>query len=334
MNALALKKFFSPLKRDIALKLKEPRYQILTIAYGLLWVVLGVCVGIELLLSDFVWTTFRISFYASLLEDLIFFGALGFIVILISTGKPSEDTLENRIQYLANNKDNCPDSISDLQNTIRNFLCYNPKAKIDIALRSQTEEKLDVTMSFDTTIRNMCRDISFKNPIAVEATPTLKGDNGTWGGITLAKILDENCDDGEVNLCPSDIDLTENETYRKEIDHEIKQNSEIKFSASFRIFVEEIEKISETEVSEDSHSIYTFLDKFSKELTIKVMNQEKDKILNIRFDDNFKQYIDGDPTEEISANSEKVFKARCVPGNTKIYLSCKYKDFVPEPVTK
>lgn len=328
---MALKKFFSPLKRDIALKLKEPRYQILTSVYGLLWVVLGVCVVIEFLWSDFVWTTFRISFYASLLEDLIFFGALGFIVILISTGKPSEDTLENRIQYLANNKDNCSDSISDLQNIIRNFLCYNPKAKIDIALRSQTEEKLDVTMSFDTTIRNMCRDISFKNPIAVEATPTLKGDNGTWGGITLAKILDENCDDGEVNLCPGDIDLRENETYRKEIDHEIKQNSEIKFSTSFRIFTREISK---TEVREDLHSIYTLLDKFSKELIIKVMNQDKDKILNIRFDDNFKQYIDGDPTGEIPANSEKVFKARCVPGNTKIYLSCEYKDFVSEPVTK
>ncbi|MCH2217719.1 MAG: hypothetical protein MK076_06535 [Flavobacteriales bacterium] len=81
---------------------------------------------------------FKVSFSASLLEDIIFFGITGFVIFYYTYTDGSERGLRSRIALLANNK-NIDDeaAVGFLYDIIAPVLAYNELTKINLVLKEK-----------------------------------------------------------------------------------------------------------------------------------------------------------------------------------------------------
>lgn len=147
------------------------------------------------ILNDLISQDYHISFSASLLEDILFFGIVGIIIFILTKRDGSELSLKDRInKILLTNKNNNRSAKEYLFDQISPILAYNESSKVSIELSQLYPENNLVKIYADVQHRilNMCSNDSFtiaENQIGLESDYKVGLDYGT---IYHASIVNEN----------------------------------------------------------------------------------------------------------------------------------------------
>ncbi len=119
---------------------------------------------------------FAASFRASLLQDLIFFGGLGFVVFLLTLRNPAQDVLAQRVAYIYANPGASDEAIHFNKESIEQLALTIKRADIGIAIleayepKSAKEPLLKVEIWYKIDLQNLFANLPFKDafvPISI-----------------------------------------------------------------------------------------------------------------------------------------------------------------------
>lgn len=190
------------------------RFKLLLFAYVffiLIWVIAKVykCELIYMLESEKklnLGSGFYTSWLASLGEDILFFGIIGFIGLILSTKLPQDETFNIRVDSLANGRKVGDKARKFLNKKIRELLVYNDTANVTLIIKTidTTNNLAEIYAGFHNVCTNMCKDVV--NPLNTNAyvipTHHLDNDYGYISQLTIYEVNNpSNCNtiiDGDI----------------------------------------------------------------------------------------------------------------------------------------
>ena len=221
--------------------------------------------------------SYVISFLASLLEDLIFFGFVGFLVFWSTIKKNSDEPFKVRVKALANNeKVNKLRIESSLEDVIAEALAYCQYVNLLIEIKDYCEKNNCILLSIkiDARIVNMCKDIDYSLRTAYFVEPGEKV-NGTYGSIQAMGIYNANdVEDKQVFYENDNYELLEPDIVRKTFNFAIAKNGEAISKTGYTIWVKADKNFS------DVDNWYFFqLTRFADEFNLTFRNHTNSNIL-------------------------------------------------------
>lgn len=135
---------------------------------------------------------FYTSWLASLSEDILFFGVIGFLGLILSTKLPQDEEFNIRIDSIANGRKVGDKARRFLNQSIKELLRYNDSAYIKIIIKSidQQSKLAEVYAEFYNVCANMCKDVVFPLNANACVIPT-HNLNGDYGYISYLGIYEE-----------------------------------------------------------------------------------------------------------------------------------------------
>lgn len=193
---------------------------------------------------------FEISFAASLLEDLIFFGILGLVTLYLSVRKPDEEDFHLRVTSLANGKKVTQQAHKYLSEAIRSILAYNEKLEIKIKIKEVNlrERYIFIHVEQYQLMTNMCRDIRYSvKTMGVTIEPG-KFIDKSGGQVTLLHIIDEGNPQNSQYIIdgdPYDISEEKRSFNVPKQDYLIAEDNQINWRLCYRIYGSLFDKLEE-----------------------------------------------------------------------------------------
>lgn len=135
---------------------------------------------------------FYVSWLASLSEDILFFGIIGFLALVISTKLPQDEEFNTRVDSITNGKKVGARAKKFLSQKIKELLVYNDKANVKIIIKSIDIEKniIEIYSDYSNVITNMCKDVDFPLTAGAYVFPTTNN-NGDYGYVSYLGIYEE-----------------------------------------------------------------------------------------------------------------------------------------------
>jgi hypothetical protein len=215
------------------------RFNRLKIAFGitiLLWVLLILFKAqLNPFCEKYLGEGFLTSYSASLLEDVIFFGLIGYITIYVTTKLPEDENLNTRIKALANNKSVGEKAKHFLFEYVKKFLVYSSQNNAILIIKEydKVSNSIKIFCDFSGDYVNMCKDevyTIFNFAFIVE--PNEKVEN-SYGYISYLGIEEINSDNKNVVIQNDIFELKNIHKYEKYINFDISKNSSANWKMSF-----------------------------------------------------------------------------------------------------
>ncbi|UJX43277.1 hypothetical protein K9F62_11025 [Desulfovibrio sp. JY] len=220
------------------------------------------------------------SVNASFIEEFIFFGTIGLVTIYVTTKKPEDEELRNRIRSVTNANSISDNAKSYFENKSREILAYNKQTIVTVRLKEfrEDEKAIRVSIDFDNTISNMCKDVPYTNFSSTAIVkPALKVDN-SWGHVTLLTIEDKKNSSQKQVVVEGDVVLLEEEGYYWSNNFQIAADSEARFRLCYEFWTEIQE--DESAIAVDKNWIFTVVSRYTDNFTYNIVNKI-DKFENI-----------------------------------------------------
>lgn len=185
---------------------------------------------------------FTISFLASFLEDLIFFGLLGIITLYVSVRKPEEEEFELRIRSLANGRRVIKGAQDHLSSEVKKIMTFNESMTIEIKIKSFSKEDNLLSLATKQTkhITNMCRDVKNRLNSKVKIEPG-KFVDGIGGEVTYFEVKDiRNPRNNKLYVRDETVKITESIGAYESPDQylEISEDSTVEWILAYELFGE------------------------------------------------------------------------------------------------
>lgn len=142
---------------------------------------------------------FAVSFRASLLQDLIFFGGLGFVVFLLTLRNPAQDVLAQRVAYIYANPGASDEAIHFNKESIEQLALTIKRADIGIAILEAYEPKtpkeplLKVEIWYKIDLQNLFANLPFKDafvPISIVVDEVALKAGQPAGEVVMVRITE------------------------------------------------------------------------------------------------------------------------------------------------
>jgi hypothetical protein len=132
---------------------------------------------------------FVISWIAALGEDILFFGIIGFLGIVLSTKLPQDEEFDIRIDSIANGKKVGEKGRKYLNHSIKELMNYNDSIKVKFIIKSidTTNNLAEIYAEYNSVIANMCKDVVYSNLIKAFVKPTCK-QNDDYGNVSFLSV--------------------------------------------------------------------------------------------------------------------------------------------------
>lgn len=116
---------------------------------------------------------FYISFFASSLENLIFFILIGLSIAIYSLRRPESELLENRIWYLYSSEHATDESLQYNKNQIKKLaaFCKSATGKITITDYNPSMNAYRIEVEKRYTLQNMFKDRDYEDVIDISISP-------------------------------------------------------------------------------------------------------------------------------------------------------------------
>jgi hypothetical protein len=178
---------------------------------------------------------FIVSYLASLLEDILFFGLIGFVAFVLSTRKPEDENFVVRIRSLANNKSVGEKAKEFLSNFIMKKLAYNSHVDVRLIIKefSQNENCIKLYSEFTGEMINMCKDIKypvFDIDFLIEPNEKV---NNSYGYISYLGINDPKASQQQILVEKDIFELKDNKVYKRNFNFAISEDSSAIWQMSF-----------------------------------------------------------------------------------------------------
>lgn len=233
---------------------------------------------------------FFTSFIASFSEDMIFFGLIGLVVLIITVKKPEDHEFEQRIKSIANsnNVGEAPKLV--LIESVKNLLAFDKKTDVFIVLEDFDAEKnaFKVFTSITSSIVNMCNDIPF--PLISTKALVQPGIqvNGSTGSISYFGIREENnASNSKVEIGDGNpIFQLEKTRYERSIDFKIRADSCANWRLDFQIWSKVTSELEKTAW------YYHSPERFSEDYNVTIENK-CDFDVNLSYYEPVRQLLNG-----------------------------------------
>ena len=187
------------------------------------------------LIDTYFGSGFLTSYSASLLEDIIFFGFIGFAALIISTKRPEDDDYDNRIKSLANNKQVGDKARFFLSDLIKELLAYSSRQDVRLVIKDYdvSTNCIKLFSDYNGEIINMCKDLHF--PIfdmyfSIEPNECV---NNNYGHISYLGIIDNKSNQKQILVEREIYEFKDKSPYKKSFNIEISGNSSANWQMSF-----------------------------------------------------------------------------------------------------
>ena len=262
---------------------------------------------------------FLLSFYASMGQDIIFFGLLGSIVILATYRLPSKESLLNRIIYLANNKKNSEQAIAYLSQGIKERLTYNIEAEIKLYVRPASEGILDIITKFETLARNMCSDIHHEKPLTIDISPNQRNGENDYGSVLHCVVRDREKKTILKRVYDTPEKLEKDRRHYQEVDFSIPKGEDINFELCFQIYASE----RRGNPKKEECSYFTLVNRYSDLLNLHVSNEDSQRSLVVSLSsDAFESFLE--PVIIPPSENTKLYSMANAPAGSRIYMNMSY----------
>jgi hypothetical protein len=124
-------------------------------------------------------SNFGLSFLASLLEDIVFFGLVGTAALLAQFYFVRGEILRKRVQNLFSNPDVSYPAIAYIEDQVRTAAIYCSSASTTLEVLEYREDLRAYRVSFHNryVLRNMFGDVAYEADLSAEIAPDLVRDN-------------------------------------------------------------------------------------------------------------------------------------------------------------
>ncbi|MEM9387219.1 MAG: hypothetical protein AAGA68_19310 [Pseudomonadota bacterium] len=221
---------------------------------------------------------FTASFVASFFEDFLFFGVLGVLSLYLAMRNPEDEEFTVRLKSVANGKA-VNDRVGEyFVGACRELLAYNSDLKLVVTVKrmSESPRALELHVRFETTIRNMCKDVRYQ-PIKAQAlveSDACVGD--TWGSVSYLTVSGGEEDHEVVLGDPISIDKA---GFRREIPYEVPEDGEVKYRLHYSIW----SKLDE-DIENLSNWFFTCVSRYTDRVSLEVSNElDQDVAVEIRY---------------------------------------------------
>ncbi|MBC7774860.1 MAG: hypothetical protein H7246_05420 [Phycisphaerae bacterium] len=213
---------------------------------------------------------FFLSYFASLSEDIIFFGIIGFVALVLSTKLPEDEEFSIRIRSLANSDNVGLSAKNYLESQIKKILAYHSETIIKVVIKDYDSKtnSIKVYTEITNTIMNMCKDISY--PL-IETEALVEPDssvNGNYGYISYLGVYDEREVSNRTILIDGDIHELDQNTFRQEIPFVISENSTANWRLCFCIW----QKLG-ADRKVDQNWYFSQVERYTESLVVELHNE-------------------------------------------------------------
>lgn len=214
---------------------------------------------------------FYVSLTASFVEDIIFFGVIGFAIYITSIRTLEDESFETRLKSIANSKKVGEQARENLSKNIRELLSYNRKREICITINeyNPTEGYIKVHCDMKNYIRNMCKDV--KHPLVnanAYVEPGVEVMN-SFGYISLLEIKDSEKESVKKTFINQDIVQLQRTAYRENVEFFIEEDGEAIWDFCFTIY----NQIGD-DVKDPDNWFYCISSRYTQDLSLTLKNED------------------------------------------------------------
>ena len=187
-------------------------------------------------------SAFKVSFLASLSEDIIFFGLVGLAIGIAQFTASKGDTLQSRLAKLFANRNFDLGVLSYFESTIRKNAVYSEVSAHKIIVSHYEPEIHAYRLIFHNQyeLHNLFGDVPYSADLSVEIAPDLvRKDIDKLGEVSLLRTTPE---DGEVTDWIDNTVPLGAEGFEKELELSLKPNEKLKYEMKWWSFASNIGK--------------------------------------------------------------------------------------------
>lgn len=212
---------------------------------------------------------FLISYLASLLEDIIFFGTIGIFGLALSTKLPEDEDINVRVKSLANNKNVGDGAKKYLIEHISKILAYNSTAEVSLILKEYDKESKTIMLytEIKNEVINMCKDVKYSSVDTVFMVEPNVCFKGNYGYISYLGVNDIKSEESKKIVDGEILELKNANPYLKPVEFNISEDS----SAIWRMCFATYGKL-DTGKENLANWYFIKVEKFTENFNIKVSN--------------------------------------------------------------
>ncbi|GJL93859.1 MAG: hypothetical protein DHS20C05_02640 [Hyphococcus sp.] len=186
--------------------------------------------------------SFKVSFLASLFEDIIFFGLVGLAIGVAQFTASKGDTLQARLAKLFANRNFDLGVLSYFETTIRKNAVYSENSAHEIVITHYEPELHAYRLIFHNQyeLHNLFGDVPYSADLSVEIAPDLvRNDIDKLGEVSLLRTTPE---DGQPTDWIKHTTTLGKEGFSKELELSLKPNQKLKYEMKWWSFASNIGK--------------------------------------------------------------------------------------------
>lgn len=287
---------------------------------------------------------FFIAVLASLLEDIIFFGSIGFVVLLISTRTLSEEDIVTRILALVNNAQVSETAKTYFEIYTKKTLAYNKKTDVVITLKEYRDDLRDknrnivkalyLQVSFNNTITNMCKDIDYVLDTKAIVEPGHREEGISPNQVTHFVIEDTKNKSHKAEIISRGkiVPIKDNDTrYYKQVSFNIPKGSSADWQLTYNIW----------STIEDSEArinwFYALVVRYTENFNIEIRNELSDHNIKYKFEYPIRKVEKNEETSKtVSSHSSPVMtlyrgQSKTLKSKLQLYPQDRFEIFFHEP---
>ena len=294
---------------------------------------------------------FALNVFSSVFVDLLFFGILGVLGIILAERKPEDHELRDRINFVANAQGVSKKAKDFLIHSIRPCLVYNTKFRTKIIIKSYSKENHSIylNVTHQCTMANMCKDVPYKpinSPFFIDSRCATNGDYGMVTKLVIngsEGLKNRDFIDGAPVRIQSKNDKNNN-SFEKHYEYSIPKNGQVETIFSYCHWVD-----LSNEINNDNHWYYIRSARFTDNFDLQIESEIEDfidKDIYIKFPDQkfindnelssiiritpLKKLNDDDDDDEEEEEENTQLKGIHLQPNQRIKIFFKKKIFFPE----
>ena len=136
-------------------------------------------------------TNFALSFLASMLQDILFFGLVGITIVVAQFHHNNGEILRKRVQNLFSNPDISYSAISFIEEQVRGsaIYCFDGTTNLEVHEYDQAKGAYRVSFHNRHVLRNMFGDVPYESTISANVAPDLiREDINTLGKVVSIRL--------------------------------------------------------------------------------------------------------------------------------------------------